>query len=619
MRQSTVSPLLIVAFFIAVGLSVSGNSWARQLEGLPPGDGEEEIFDEYPTVEGVLQAHRQGRSGSRIASWIRHSGAWLPLQLDKALQLRTEGISYKVLAAMTNLPVGEIDDLLSPMGRRFVVGEAGREGLGERRLLKMVRQGAPEEEILAAIEAEGSKASLSLDQALDLKKQGSSTDLIFAIGRGALEPVTEPDRSVAATEEVPLLDDLLAGSAGEEEMPLLDDLLDEEEEGSFFDEFLDEEIEPTPVRQLLVLSDAQRSQVLMAPANIRPADLLRLSRPEGRTPARVRTPPGSFFVLVEKMVDSFDREMIPALRTVHDGDGVTRTLIESGQILYDVDRCCLPTSLTGDFLISRISEDQQGALLGDEFFGLPPYLWDGNRYLILIIDGGMIQRVIKVYEIRKAIGEGRTLVATFIPSSHDPLAVEPSAADDRVTESALNAWIAPNPGEFNEMAKIYGIPPSEAATLQATLSSNGKAVWKDEGIDGSVTLVTFSLDTFDRTRVEKLTFLPEGPFEMLTRQAERAGQGSRNAEPPTLPVISRSIDKDLDLPAFVVGNSASSPAFIQLGDGTAFVVNPGQTREVTVGPGSYRVEARYVDAPGEALWRGVHFSYHSRYRLQLSR
>ncbi len=564
---------------------------------------------EPPTLDGLRRAAEQGYSDEELIAWIEATGAWFELSLEETLALRAEGYSAGLLASMTQLPEEPLGALLADMEHFRPDDGADRAGLSENRIRKMIRLGVPEEEILAGIEEKGSGAKLEVGEALDFRARGVTPQLLAAIAGGKLV-IPAPGE-----EGVPLLDDLLADA---QEAPLLDDLLEieEGEEGAALE----------PMTELIVLADVPKAKVRIAPFATRPPDLLRLSDSEGSTPARIDLAPGSHYVIVEKPVDEYDDGIIPALRTVHDGEGTTRTLIESGLLYYDVEDCCLPRSLSGDFEITRISENQQGIILGDEFGGLPPYLWDGNRFLILAVEKARIERVYKVYLVRKAVGEGRILVASFIAPSHDPLGLQRHLAEGPKAQAAYDEWSAPDPVALDGLALAYGIPRAEIPRLEDALMTYGKATWAGAAGDGTVRLLTLSLDTFGRTRLEEAYFTPEGPFGMLAtpKPSLSPAPGKKKGKkqeppppPPSLPAPEREYDETVDLPVFSVENGTENAALLRLGDGTILYVAAGSSEEVTVGPGTLTVEARFADKPSEPWIGKIHFTYHARYRLQL--
>jgi len=635
-----------------------------------------------PTLESIREAHRTGKSDAEIVAWIGVSGASFDLTLEDALQLRAEGLSLGVISAMARAPE---EKLLPILGAAPATSPpaTGRVGLSKRRILKMVHEGTPEIEILKAITEQGSRASLRLDEALRLHTEGVSPALLIAMvttsapapgevaaaapaggappeaaqaivpappapadagtptldealgseaspapaGAGA-PTVDEALRTPGSGEEedaTPTIDDALGQQAGEEEKaaepeaaPTIDEIVPEEETG--------EEEEPGAVPSFLyVLSDPPGARVYTAPGAARTLDLLKQAKGGGHAPARIKLSPGPAFVLVEKKLDSFDLALIPALRTVHDGDGRTRTLIESGDIYYDAQRCCLPRSLSGLLSIGRISEDQQGMLLGDEFDGLPPYLWDGNRFLILSIRDAKVARALKVYEIRKAAGESRTLLATFIASSAaDPLAPRPAAEGGAEAESeARGVWSQPEPAEVDGIQRAYGIPKDDASRMAARLSAEGKAVWRQKEADGSVRIVALGLDANGRINADEYLYRTHGPYGMLSTPVPPAPRKKKKAQTaPVNPVaplapLTRVQDADTFLPVLSISNDDDSAAVVRLWDGTSIFVASGASRDLLVNPGSGEIEARFLDRPDEPRRVRAHFSYGARYTMRV--
>jgi hypothetical protein len=636
---------------------------ARQFEAPSREGAAAEIPWEEPTVEGILEALRSGKPPSAIVAWIEESGTAFELDLEEVIRLRAGGVPAEIVAAMARMPDEKLRSVLPEERDLPAPPSAPRSGLSKRRLLKMIRSGVPEAEILDAVARQGSKASLRLDEAVALREGGASPALLAAIvtgvvpsaTQGAPAPAAAPGVAAgaaapAASAAAPAAnaeDALPAGEETEDEGPLLDEFVDDveaerdeefpeesgpPEEAPLLEELLEAEQEG-PARpgegalsQVTVLSDPPGARVFVAPASARMGDLLRTARPAGRTPARLRLDPGAYLVLVEKRADGFDAEIVPALRTVHDGDGRTRTLIVDGDLYYDVERCCLPGSLSGDLVVSRVSEGRPGAFLGDEFGGLPPYLWDGNRYLVLGVRDGRIQRVVKIYEMRKSAGETRTLVASFVPSSADLLALDPRVPEGRIAEEAAALWEPPEPAELEGLARIYGIPRADLDRLGPLLAASGKAHWRGEAADGGVTFLTLSLDAHGQLRLDEVHLRRDGPYGMLSTPApppppkKKKGKKAEPAPVPPPPLASpvRRADPGVDLPVLEVENAAKSAAAVRLGDGTLVYVGPGEVREVTVGAGTLEVEARFEDRPLERRGVRAHFTYHARYRLRLS-
>lgn len=639
---------------------------ARQFDAPPTAAakaGEEKPSTPAPTIEEILAAHRSGKPSAAIVSWVKASHASFHLTLEAVLELRGQGLPIEVISAMSGVPGEKLQRLVGETGRSPATGAASpRTGLSKRQILKMIHEGTPEPEIMRAIGEQGSKASLDLDEALSLQEQGASPALLAAIVTGtapalpAVPQAGSPEAPPAAAGaprqaggpappgQAPTLDEILGPEEATEESPTLDEALGEiepeEEEAEpgpeeaeitmTLEEAIGEEegaVEPEALRTyLFALSDPSGARLFLAAASARAVDLLKQAKGAGRTPAQIELDPGAWFLLVEKKPDDFDAGLIPAIRTVHDGDGTTRTLIESGDIYYDAQRCCLPRSLAGDLAIARISEDQQGTILGDEFGGLPPYLWDGNRYLILSLREGRIRRAIKVYEIRKAVGESTTVTATFIPTSAaDPLApraIPAAGAMEEAEAQARESWRAPAPADLDGIAEIYGIPGEDLSKLAPLLTSMGKAIWRQEGDDGSVDLVALSLDSIGGIRVEEYHYRKDGPFGMLSTPAPPAIRKKKGAKPKVeiaspLPDVTRTADPGAFLPVISVSNGTKGAALVRLWNGTAMYVPAGETRDRMVSPGSGEIEARFASKPAEKRRVKAHFTYHARYKLRL--
>lgn len=575
---------------------------------------EDAILSGYPTIEGIRRARAAGHPVERILTWIRVHDALFDLDLDEAMQLHAEGLEVPVIAAMAQMPETEVAPLLETFEKVYVARTGPREGLSKRRLMQMMEYGAPESEILAAIAEKGSRAELTLAEAVAMMQGGASPRLVAAIGRG----IVPPEAGQAAA---PMLDDLLAGESDEGEQGEEGDEegAGEGEEGVALEEIFEEEgipVEPEGAPRLVVLSDPPGARISIAPATIRPADLLTLPRSQGRTPAEIRVDPGAWYVLVEKPLDGFDTGIVPALRTVHDGDGGSRTLIQEGTLYYDVQHCCRPRALTGTVEITRIAEDQPGTLLGDEFEGLPPYLWDGNRYLILTVERGVVRRVIKVYLIKRAAAEERTLMASFIPSSAEPL--DHAAAPEAVSTRARTTWEVPSAEGFAALAKILGLPEADAPKLHARLLESGKALWRKED-DAGFRIVSFGLDSMGRLRVDDVPLERTDLYGMLeTPRRSTKRKTVAEKEPGPLPAFRKVRRPGSELPVIEISNHRSVGALVRLGDGTTFYVAPGETVTSQVSPGTYVVEGRFDGGENSYLQGRARFSYNALYRLSLN-
>jgi len=598
-------------------------------------------FDEYPSFEGVLAAHDAGKSDRAIVQWIRSSGAYVPLSLDQALQIKARGVGPEVCAAMSHLPSAKVDKLLGGFGGVYVARSESRRGLSRRQILKMLDEGATDGEISAAVAERGSRADLSLAEAIELQERGLSASTLSAVARGtSVAADAAPAARAAAPAGPKSLDDIFAAAdEGEEEVPLLDDIMADDEdlaedEGSALDEDYDDEDEiaaeaagsmEAPAEadpsQVLVFSDSPDARAFVVPGSARVVDLMESADGIGRTPARKSLDPGPYYVMVEKRLDPFDRAIIPAFRTVHDGSGRTRTLIESGGIYYDSDDCCLPRSLQGEFSITRISENQQGVLLGDAFDGLPPYIWDGNRFLILTVEGARVTRILKVYEIRKAAGERQTIVATFTPSHRDPLLPVPEPSPDAGTRSEvpLVTW-KPDPAELTGIAEVLGFGAQETPRVFTKLQEYGKAVCRKEDKDGRLRLIAVRVDSYGRLGVLQSWLGRSGPYDMYSTisppTSPVAGAGAKGA-PAQLMKPERTADPTVNLPVLAVTNSGNKPAVLLTGEGQAIFLGPGQTKQTTVAPGATTLEAVFADAPGAPRQGRVTFSYYFRYKLIL--
>lgn len=619
-------PLAVVMTVLLVAVGCLTGEARAQLEAGRDDLSADAYLSTYPTIEGIRKARQAGHPVSLILSWIREYDAVFPLDLDEAVQLRAEGVEVPIIAAMAGMPAPRVADLLGTLETVYVARPGPRQGLSKNRLLKMLELGAPEEEILRAIAENGSRAEISLEEGVKLLEGGASPRLVVAIARGVVPP--EAASRVAVDPNAPLLDDLLGV---EEEPSAAGEPLD-------LDEIFEEAgvaAEPRGGPQLVVVSDPPGSQLFVAPGNVRPDDLLKMSRPEGRTPVSLGTVPGTWWVLVEKRLDEFDTSIIPAVRSVHDGDGTTRTLIHSGTVYYDVQRCCQPMGLGGPVKITRIGENQPGVLLGDEFEGMPPYLWDGNRFFIMRVEDGRIRRVIKVYDVSRAAGEELTLSASFIPAMVDPLSHP--ASMEAVSTRARATWEVPPEEDMRGVARITGIPEEEVSRIRQRLLETGKALWKEETGEG-LRILALALETEGRTRLHEVKLERTGLYGRLAtpglREPEIAGAGERQdtesarsdraaapkaeKEPKPLPAIRRVRTPETEIPLLRVINEGASAALVRLDDGLIIYAEPGEAVETPVSPGTTWVEARF-DAEGADLLHGrISFSYKSTYTLILN-
>ncbi|HXI03728.1 MAG TPA: hypothetical protein VNI57_11180, partial [Candidatus Saccharimonadales bacterium] len=320
-------------------------------------------------------------------------------------------------------------------------------------------------------------------------------------------------------------------------------------------------------------------------------------------------------------LDDFDASIVPAVRTVHDADGTTRTLIYNGTVYYDAQDCCEARGVGSALQITRVMEDHPGIILGDEFDGMPPYLWDGNRYLLLTIENGRIVEVTKVYRIVRATDEERTLMATFTPSSLNPLEQTPTL--EAVSTRARMTWAVPDTATLSALAKINGVPESDVQAIDDRLNQVGKAVWKSESESG-VHIVSFELDTLGRLRLDRVdldrkgfdgelaTPAPPAPPPAKDKAKEKTPPG-----PAPLPDVHRTRQIEQELPLLQVTNNRKSAAEVRLADGTVIFVDAGQTAESIVSPGTWTIDVQFESGEPARMTGSARLAARARYTLAL--
>jgi hypothetical protein len=181
-RLRAFGTLLVAACFLAL----PGPPAQAQFESIPEDMSEDARFSSYPTLDGIRQARRAGHPPKRILAWIRDYDAYFSLDLDEALQFHAEGLETEIIAAMAGMPAEQVAALLGTLERVYVARSGPREGLSKRHILKMMEYGAPEEEVLAAIAENGSRAEVGLEEARRLMNEGASATLVVAIARGVV-------------------------------------------------------------------------------------------------------------------------------------------------------------------------------------------------------------------------------------------------------------------------------------------------------------------------------------------------------------------------------------------------------------------------------------------------
>ncbi len=543
----------------------------------------------------------------------------------------------------------------------------------------MLEGGMAQDEILAAVEASGQVLDLTTADVELLQKAGAGPDLILALAGARVVPRDESLQPGTLTEHqvlkmhgsgvapatvagfvsryglsappdpadlvgyladgVPhtIVRALAAGGRGSPDGAQPPELagtilavpaaaLTAGEDGAILEEGPgDERLSPTPEEydRLWVDSVPPGARVYLSPRGTYREESFRQAHAVGKTPLSLQLEPGDYQVTVVKQAGSFEESLLPAWRTRYDSTE-TRTILDNAHLVFDPDDCCLPTSLTGHVDISSIGRDHPGAIIGDQFGGLPPYLFDGEVSQILDVRDSRIRGAIKSYTIRKNPGQSRMLVATFLPAQGDSLDPEWGAGlgTGRPYAATLDypglEFLGTEEG-IAGCAELLRVDAERMARAVEMLAQAGKTIL-DEPADKGRRIVSIALDDYGRLRLRDQTIAPLDLFSEPKKKSRKTPKPDKAAKTPLLPEVERVVVPGLGLPRLVVTNASSRAAALHFDDGQFFFVEAGATREVVVDPGTFNVGLLGgALPPGSPAGGRVHFAYHARYSLSIGK
>ena len=548
------------------------------------------------TPKKIVKMHQKGMTPDEIAQEITAKGLKEPLELDQVLQLGAEGLPSSILIAMTTSgpPATSSEPAVPPAAgteTAEVAANAALPPLKTSEIRTMLETRQPSESIITAIETRGIEAPPSLVEAVELRKLGATDEIITAINDAALDLSAEDETQEEATEPSPSLASQVSALP-----PAVND------------------------ETLTVLSQPAGARVYLSPSRTRMQERFRHDYLVGRTPVMVTVPPGDYAIVVEKRAGTFEAGLLPAWRTMHDRAGI-RSILDETELTFDPVKCCLPGSVSGNVELRPVPEDQPRAIIGDQFDGLPPYLFDGETLQILRVRHTMITETMKLYQVRKTAGQPRVLIATFVPSEGDPLELEPpsdvtppATFDAELDQPALQ-YLGDDPGQRG-LAEALGVETEHLAKAIPVLKRVGKVILHQQ-VPGGVRLMTLAIDYNGRLRATDQTIRPENPFaEEPVKKGKKKKPTPAPPPIPGLPTLERIVVPGLGTPHLSLVNTGPDPIALLFDDGEFCFAPSDATIECIIDPGTHQVRAM---SGGEVKGGGqVHLSYHARYTMKVT-
>ncbi len=376
---------------------------------------------------------------------------------------------------------------------------------------------------------------------------------------------------------------------------------------------------------ILVTSVPAEAEVYIAPAGMPRNEIFAKHYLVGRTPVAVPVAPGRYNVIVRKRAGNFEQEMIPAWRTLHDGEDA-RLLLDNADLTFDPKACCMPGALDDTVQLTLLARDSSGVPLGDRFDGFAPYLFDGEALQILSIAEGSVQATSKLYPVDKGSHEPIIVVATFFQADANPLDTSllgeefaAAAFDGFLTDPALS--FLSDPAQVTSLAGALRIQPQEAASAIAMLRRTGKGIVPQSAAPGR-RLVILSVDSPGRIHLHDATIRPADPFAAPEEASAPKKKKKKKApppppEPPPLPELRRHVIPGLGQPRLIVNNTTRTDTALIFSDGQLYFVPANTEREFVLDPGTYVVRLAAPGHNGPEPQGQLHFSYQARYTMTL--
>ena len=564
-------------------------------DGAPESATEASASPDALTFRKVLRLHRKGTPAGELAALVASRGLRQTIDLDELIEARDRGLPAPVILALAGGGEGA-----APIAGAPSAGGAAREAPRPIKVAEIRRMLEKQQEpsaIAENIARRGIAEPPTLDETLELRRLGATDEIFSAINDAAVaaeSPEEEPDEDLLAEEPA---EGGSAAAAGELPPP---------DSGETFTAW----------------SVPAGAAVYVAPARTRVREAIQHGYLAGRTPLALSLPPGEYTVVIQKKAGDFEAGLLPAWRTAHDVAG-TRSVLDNADLTFDPAACCLPGSLSGTVEVHPVPVDQPRVIIGDQFDGLPPFLFDGESLQILRVRKTVITHALKLYHVRKAAGQPRLLVATFVPAEGDPLLDEAvqGTASGRPFASLLESSELDYLGSASGLSSLAAALRVEAAHLGegvAALGRRGAAILHQQ-IDGAFRLLTLSLDYGPRLRVTEQIVRPVDPFAPPPPPVKGKKKKSPPLPPPPppLPGLERSVVPGLGAPRLAIENGSKAGLALLFSDGQFCFVPPSATREFVMDPGTFDLRILSSHSAGPAPQGRVHLSYHARYTMSI--
>ncbi len=469
----------------------------------------------------------------------------------------------------------------NPGGRRRWFSRAGRP-MDAGAIRTMLEKGEESGSIASAIAERGLTAPLSLDEVLALRAAGADDEVIAALGAASIAGAGEARADAEESIHVPT-----------------------SEESD----------------RLWVASIPAGARVFVSPRGARRQDAIKHDNFVGRTPLSLPLDAGEYTVVVQKEAGAFDEELLPAWRTVHD-DPESRSVLDDAVLVFDPQACCLPGSLDGDVNVHPVPRDQSRSVIGDEFGGLPPYLFDGEDVQLLDVRRARIRSIMKLYTLKKNPGQSRLLVAAFIHSEGDPLDLDtitglPPGAPYREYLEGEGLSFLKSPDGVASLAGALGVQADDLSTAVAMLRRAGKSILH-QPVEGGFRFLSLALEDGGRLRVTDRTIRPEDPFAPPPpppSKKRKAKPLPPPPAPPPLPAMERVVSPGQGLPRLEIDNTTDQAVGLLFDDGQFCWTPPRSRAEFSIDPGTHDVRALAPPGAPPGPAGQLHFAYHARYRM----
>lgn len=570
------------------------------------------------TVARVLQLLKERTPAGMLLNQIQRSRSRFDLTIDDVIRLRKAGATPAMVALMAGTAAPPVPAAPEPAAEPVPPARPSPDSLSVKQVLKLYRKAMPIEEITAQIAARGLREVPVLDELLAQRERGLPAAIVRSMAGAGPQPAAGatvaavPRATAPATGagEAPVT----AEEPDEAAPPPTEDVEDEEDDVAERGARL---LTPAGegVDRLLVASVPAGARVYISSLRTRRDEAFDHDYLVGRTPLALTLEPGDYQIGVQKEAGAFEEGLLPAWRTIHDLPS-SRSILDDARLTFDPDACCLPGTLEPTVNVHPVPGDQPLAIIGDQFDGLPPFLFDGEQLQILDVRKTRITRSMKLYALRKNPGQSRVLIATFVPAEGDPLSPE-SPADDPLGEEPFAPWLAQPGLEFLstpqgivDLAAALGVETQHLGDAIPMLRRAGKAILHQQ-IEGGVRLAILAVDDDGRLRLTDQKVRPADPFAPPPPKKKKKTVAPP-PPPPPLPLLERSVIPGLGLPRLVIENTRERGLGLALGDGELCFAPAKTTRECVIDPGTHDVRVLGGPTPAEGQ---LHFSYHARYSV----